>query len=202
MTDLEGLGGPPTSNLLRRLRQDHVNLQKLLFILERQIAALDRHERPDWDIVEGAIDYLLTYPDRCHHPTEDRILRHLQAKSPLAAAPFRGLDAEHREHAATLRRIAAATRHVLQDASIARQGYVGLLSGFVAALRNHIRKEEAGFFPAAERNLNTSDWAELEREGPDLINPLADDPVDRRFAALLRNLDSWDAADRFQHRAD
>jgi hypothetical protein len=26
--------------------------------------------------------------------------------------------------------------------------------------------------------------------------------VERRFAVLRRNLDSWDAADQFQHQAD
>ena len=190
------------SQMLRRLRQDHVNLQKLLFILERQIAALDRRERPDWDIIEGAIDYLLTYPDLRHHPMEDRILRRLQAKDSSAAAPFRDLDAQHREQSAALRRIAAATRQVLQDASMARQGYVALLSGFVAALRDRIRKEEAGFFPVAERSLDAGDWTELETEGPDIGDPLTGDPVERRFAVLRRNLDSWDAADQFQHQAD
>jgi hemerythrin-like domain-containing protein len=188
-------------NILKHLRQDHINMQKLLFILERQIAALDRRERPDWDIIEGAVEYLLTYPNLYHHPAEDRILWRLQAKSPLIAAPFRGLATEHREQAAVLRRIAAATRNVLQDASMARQGYVGLLSGFVAALRDHIRKEEAGFFPTAERNLDDSDWAELEKEEPDLTDPLAGGPVES-FAALRRNLDSWDADDQFQHQYD
>jgi len=91
------------SQMLRRLRQDHANLQKLLFILERQIGAFDRREGPDWDIIEGAIDYLLTYPDLRHHPTEDRILRRLQAKDPSVAAPFRDLDAGHREQSAALR---------------------------------------------------------------------------------------------------
>jgi len=190
------------SQMLRRLRQDHVNLQKLLFILERQIAALDRRERPDWDIIEGAIDYLLTYPDLRHHPMEDRILRCLQAKDPSAAAPFQDLDTQHREQSSALRRIAAATRHVLQDASMPRQGYVGLLSGFVAARRDHIRNGEAGFFPAAERSLSAADWTELEAEGPDISDPLTDDPVERRFGVLRRNLDAWDAADRFQHQAD
>jgi hemerythrin-like domain-containing protein len=190
------------SQMLQRLRQDHVNLQKLLLILERQIAALDRRERPDWDIIEGAIDYLLTYPDLHHHPTEDRILRRLQAKNPLAAEPFRNLDSEHREHAAALRRIAAATRHVLQDAWMAREAYVRLLSGFVATLRDHIRKEEAGFYPAAERSLDAADWAKLESETPNMVDPLAVDPVERRFAVLRRNLESWDIFDRSLHQAD
>jgi hemerythrin-like domain-containing protein len=123
-------------------------------------------------------------------------LRRLQAKSLLAAEPFRNLDAEHREHAAALRRIAAATRHVLLDSSMARESYVRLLAGFVATLRDHIRKEEAGFFPAAERSLDATDWAELESDTPIMTDPLSLDPVERRFAVLRRNLESWDTADR------
>ena len=85
---------------------------------------------------------------------------------------------------------------------MARQGYVGLLFDFVGGLRDHIRKEEAGFFQAAERSLDASDWAELEREEPDISDPLTGDLVERRFAVLRRNLDYWDATDRFQHQAD
>ena len=85
---------------------------------------------------------------------------------------------------------------------MARQGYVGLLFDFVVALRDHIRREEAGFFPAAERSLDATDWAELEREEPDISDPLTGDLVERRFAVLRRTLNSWDATDRFQHQAD
>jgi hemerythrin-like domain-containing protein len=190
------------SFILRRLRQDHANLQRLLVMLERQMAVLDRTERPDWDIVEGVVEYLLTYPDLRHHPLEDQILRRLQAKDPSAAEPFLGLYAEHREQSEALRRIAAATRQVLQDASMARQGYIGLLGSFVAALRDHIRKEEESFFPAAEQILDATDWTEVDRQVADLIDPLSGDQVERRFAALRRNLESWDIADRWQGQTD
>jgi hemerythrin-like domain-containing protein len=180
------------SNKLRRLRQDHTNLQKLLFILERQIAALDRHERPDWDIIEGAVEYLQTYPDLHHHPLEDRILRRLQAKHPAAAAPFQGLGTEHAAQRTGLQRIAAATRQVLQDASMPRQTYVELLANFAARLRDHMRMEEAAFFPAVARSLDAADWAALDSEAQDPPDPLASDPVELRFAALRKNLESWD----------
>jgi hemerythrin-like domain-containing protein len=190
------------SNKLRRLRQDHANLQKLLFILERQIAALDRRERPDWDIIEGAVEYLQTYPDLHHHPLEDRILRRLQAKDPAAAAPFQGLAAEHGAQRAALQRIAAATHQVLQDASMPRQTYIELLTDFAAKLRQHIRMEEEAFFPAAAQSLDGTDWAALDSEASDPPDPLAGDPVELRFAALRKNLESWDVADRYQHQAD
>src|SRR5262250_2873389 len=118
-----GDGRLPMSLILPRLRQDHANLQRLLVILNRQIAVLDRRERPDWDIIEGVVEYLLTYPDLRHHPLEDQMLRRLQAKDPSAAEPFLGLYAEHREQSQALRRIAAATQQVLQDASMAWQAY-------------------------------------------------------------------------------
>ena len=78
-----------------------------------------------------------------------------------------------------------------------RRDYIRLLSSFVAAQRDHIRKEEASFFPAAERILDASDWAEVESKVADLIDPLSADPVEHRFAALRRNLASWDTDDRW-----
>jgi hemerythrin-like domain-containing protein len=83
-----------------------------------------------------------------------------------------------------------------------RQTYVELLADFAAGLSDHMRMEEDAFFPAAARSLDAADWAELESEAPDLPDPLAADPVELRFVALRRNLESWDATDRYQHKAD
>src|SRR6516162_4323577 len=139
------------SKILRRLHEDHANLWRILAILEHQIAVMDRGDRPDLDIVQGSIEYFLTYPDLRHHPLENRVLMRLQAKDPGAAEPFTGLEAEHREQSETLRHIAAVTFQVLQDTAMARQGYVGMLRSFVIAQRDHVRREEESFFPAAER---------------------------------------------------
>ena len=129
------------SKILRRLHEDHANLLRVLAILERQIAVMDQGNRPDLDIVQGSIEYFLTYPDLRHHPLENRVLMRLQAKDPRAAEPFTGLDAEHREQSETLHRIAEATFQVLQDAAVTRQGYVGMLRSFVAAQRSFQRHQ-------------------------------------------------------------
>ena len=185
-------------DILQRLRQDHANLHRLLLMLETQIAVLGRGGSPDWDVVEGVIEYLLTYPDLRHHPLEDQILEHLQVKDVSAAEPFFGLYAEHREQAQELRRIAAATRQVRQDVRMAQRDYFDLLSSFVAAQRDHIRKEEATFFPSADRILDAADWAEVEKGLVDLVDPLFGDRVEHRFAALRKRLDHPDIAERTQ----
>ena len=190
------------SKILRRLYEDHANLLRVLAILERQIAVMDQGNRPDLDIVQGSIEYFLTYPDLRHHPLENRVLMRLQAKDPRAAEPFTGLDAEHREQSETLHRIAEVTFQVLQDAAVARQGYVGMLRSFVAAQRDHVRREEESFFPAAERILDEADWAKLDREVPAMLDPLFDDRMERRFGILRHELAFLDAADPMKRRVE
>jgi hemerythrin-like domain-containing protein len=181
--------------MLRRLHEDHANLLRLMAMLERQIDAIERTERPDWDIVQGVVDYLLTYPDLRHHPLEDRILARLEAKHPAEAQPFLELDVEHRELAARLRRIAAATSQLLQDTPMLKSEYLDLLRDFIATQRSHLHREEAGFLPMAKRLLDAADWQALDQAVPHLADPLGD-PTDRRFQALRYQLAAWDAADR------
>ncbi len=190
------------SEILRRLHDDHVNLLRVLAILERQIAVMDRGDRPDWAIVHGVIEYLLTYPDLHHHPLEDGILKRLQATNPSTAEAFSGLLAEHREQSDALRRIAAATPQLPPDASIAPQGYAGLLRSFLVAQRDHVRREEADFFPAAECLLDETDWAELDRQASAMADPLFGDRVEQGFRLLRRELAFLDAADRMVRRAE
>ncbi len=83
-------------------------MAKLLSALERQLAVFDQGESPDYDIVQGVIDYCLNYPDLYHHPKEDLVLERLQAVDPVAAAGIGDLAAEHQDLANLTRRFAAA----------------------------------------------------------------------------------------------
>jgi hemerythrin-like domain-containing protein len=183
------------SQTMRRLRQDHANHSSLLAALERQVAVVERDDRPDWDLLQRIVAYCLTYPDTHHHPLEDKVLARLQAKNPAAAAPFAMLSAEHRALSAELRKFAAATEQVLQDATLPRAWFAGLARNFVVAEREHMRLEEAGFFPDAERMLGPADWADLDRNADSLpSNPLFDRPTDREFTALLADIKASEAA--------
>ena len=71
--------------MLRRLRQEHASMARLLDVLERQIAVFRDGEDTDYDIIEAIAGYCLTYPDLCHHPKEDLVYRALRAIDPEAA---------------------------------------------------------------------------------------------------------------------
>lgn len=178
------------SEILGRLHQDHINCQRLLAILDRQIEVLDNDKTPDWDILQGVFQYFLTYPDTAHHPIENLIIKRLASKDPAAAEPFKGLEDEHRELSATLRHIAAVTQRLVP---VVRASYLDLLRSFVARQRDHVQREEAGFLPTAKRLLDARDWQQLESIAPKITNPLSD-PADGRFLALHHRLASSDGA--------
>jgi len=182
------------SETMRRLRQDHANLMRLLAALERQVAALERNEA-DWDIVQRIVEYCLAYPDLHHHPLEDQVLARLRGKDPAAAKPFIGLETEHRELAASLRRLAAAIEQVLQDAAVPREWLATLARKFLSSQRDHIRREEAEFYPAAERALGNADWTDLDGSISRLpADPLFERPTNRDYISLLNDIKSWEAA--------
>ena len=72
--------------IIELLHQEHRNIEKLLCVLERELSVFNRGDRPDYEVVLAVIDYFKDYPDSCHHPKEDIIVKKLKARDPIAAA--------------------------------------------------------------------------------------------------------------------
>lgn len=179
---------------IRLLRQEHANMAKLLDALERQIAVFDRGELPDYDIVEGVIDYCLAYPDLFHHPKEDLVYRRMQAREPAAAEAVGDLLSEHERLAALTRRLTEAVQNVLLEATVSRDAVDKVAREFLDAYRKHISMEEAAFFPAAIAALSEADWRELDAQAANLDDPLfGEAPADAgRFEKLRDDILAWD----------
>ena len=109
------------SYMIEVLRQEHCNIESLLRVLERELSVFERGDRPDYEVILGVINYFKDYPDSCHHPKEDLIIEKLKARDPRKAAAIGDLEAEHREGAKRLRRVALAVERVLSDQDLLRQ---------------------------------------------------------------------------------
>jgi hemerythrin-like domain-containing protein len=157
---------------------------------------MERGDNADWDIVQRVVEYCLAYPDLHHHPLEDQVLARLRNKDPAAATAFIGLTTEHRELSVSLRRVATATDQVLQDATVPRDWFISLFRKFLDVQRDHIRREESGFYPAAERVLGTADWADLDSSvSGHPGDPLFGAPTNREYLALLSDIMACEAAE-------
>ncbi len=184
------------SECMRLLREEHVNLSKLLDALEHQLKMFDEAASPDYDVMAGVLEYCRTYPDEFHHPLEDLVCRKLRERDPKAADAVGDLEGHHEKLEAATDRLAEVLNSILLELEVSRAGFDELMREFISGYRRHIQMEEEVFFPAAERALTAEDWAAIDAQ---IANP--EDPVfgaaeDERFADLRNYLLSLDSAPR------
>ncbi len=139
------------AEIIESLRQDHRAIEKLLLVLEHELGIFARGERPDYKVIQTAIDYFRNYPDSCHHPKEDVVFDALKARGPATAVRVGDLPAEHRDCADRLDRAARAVESVLADGEILRQTVDDLVRDFIEHERRHMAMEEQVFFPPRSR---------------------------------------------------
>jgi hemerythrin-like domain-containing protein len=174
------------------LRREHGNITKLLNALERQIAVFDRAGEPAYDIIDGVIDYLLSYPDLYHHPKEELVFAKLRERDPAAIETVGDLKLEHEQLASRAREFAAGVRTALERAAPPRGSLGQWTQNFIDLQMRHLEQEERVFFPAALKALTSEDWAELEAKMTDEDDPLFGGNVGERYKALHREILDWD----------
>ena len=149
------------AEIIESLRQDHRAIEKMLLVLEHELGIFSRGERPDYEVIQTAIDYFRNYPDSCHHPKEDVVFDALKGRDPATAVRVGDLPAEHRDCADRLDRAARAVESVLADGEILRQTVDDLVRDFIEHERRHMAMEERVFFPAALAVLREEDWTRV-----------------------------------------
>jgi hemerythrin-like domain-containing protein len=174
------------------LREEHRNIETLLLVLEQELTVFDRRQRPDYDIIRAAIEYLRDYPDRLHHPREDLIFAKIRERDPLAAAVIGDLDAEHRVGSKRLQRVADTIASILTEHDLLRETVHQAMHDFIDREREHIRMEERVLFPTALLVLQPQDWAEIEARLSDARDPLFAARAEAKFDALQRRILQWE----------
>lgn len=138
-------------------------------LIERMVAVLDdRRGRlvgsgwTDPDELDGAVDFIRTHADRCHHGKEEDILFRELALKPLDshhAIVMGGLVEEHVYGRATTARLAEANARLRRGDEEAAAVVAEALGDLVRFYPAHIEKEDKHFFIPAQEYLS-----EAERE--------------------------------------
>ena len=174
--------------IIEILHQEHRNLEKLLRVLEQELRVFDRGERPDYEVFGAVIEFFKKYPDSCHHPKEDIIYEKFKARYPDRAASISDLQAEHREGAVRLRRVAQAIETVLNDEEVLREDVDRIVRDFIDNERKHIALEDDVIFPALVNTLQARDWAEIALTLADRYGPPSEADFEEQFSTLRRNI--------------
>ena len=178
------------------IRSEHKSIARVLGILEREVvefATLDPANPVDYALMTSALDYLIDFADRIHHPKEDLLFVRLRRANPDVARDVGDLIESHEELAKRVRAFADALRAVMTEDVYPRAQFLKLARDFIAHQRLHLTMEENHFLPAAERVLDRAAWDQVEGQMTAGLDPLIGGPSSERFDALRRSIVSWEA---------
>jgi hemerythrin-like domain-containing protein len=175
------------SDTILLLQLEHRHANRLLGLIEQQV---ELGPECDLEVLGDIADYFLGYPELCHHPVEDSVLRHLQARDPKAAAGLEQLFEDHEFIAEIAQSFAKLVKDARHDATRLGKRFAEEANYFVEHYRQHMYSEELEFFPLAERTLGPDDWAQIEFDLFDRQDPLYDEATESRFRALREKIEA------------
>lgn len=170
--------------ILQLLQRDHRNISRLLRVLEAQLTAFEAAEPVDYDVVVDILDYCRAYPDRYHHPLEDRVLETLRARDSEAAARVGDLAEQHAALAAETDAALTLFLDAQSGKQVSREDLIRTARSFLSHYQQHIAAEDGYFFPAAEKALQEQDWRDLENAWDGPSDPVFGDREEEHYRRL------------------
>ncbi len=173
---------------LEELHQDHLNLAKVLRLLERLLEEVRAGEHIDLNGLGEIVDYVESYPDLFHHRCEDVIfsayLEHYEGSREL----FERLQAEHVQLTQKTREIRGHIQQWRQDSPVPRDRIADAIADYLRLQWEHMDLEEESAFGVLDRELTEEDWENIEASAPKSTDPLFGDLMRRRFKYILDQL--------------
>ena len=178
---------------LKNLQRDHVNMVKLLALLEQQIRVIEAGGEPDYTLMSEILDYSVYYSELYHHRKEDVIYKKLMELDPGTAATVGELIKQHKE----LEKITIDFMRLLQDITLGeqlpREQVEKLGRNYIDYSRRHLNMEESEIFPHIVKCLRYIDWVAIEREIPGADDPLFGEDVREDYQMLYERIINYSA---------
>ena len=164
------------NNAILTIRDEHRSISAVLHAL-KQLAkdAEDSSVEPRFAVFRAMIYYIDQFPERLHHPKEEKYLfARLEQRSPEAKALIEDLRAEHIMGAQLIRDLEQALVGLEVGWSGGARAFSAAVDAYAEFHWNHMRKEEKQLLPLAERSLTEQDWREIDAGFSGNEDPIAD----------------------------
>ncbi|OGB23628.1 MAG: hypothetical protein A3I66_24250 [Burkholderiales bacterium RIFCSPLOWO2_02_FULL_57_36] len=174
-------------NATRIIQDEHENLSAVVHGMRYFIRAIDQGKKaPDPRVFHAMLFYLDGYPERVHHPKEDRYLfarlRHRTSELDITLAE---LEFQHAQGAGLVRGIQhALARFELAGAS-AFPPLRKLVEEYALFQIAHMRLEEDIVLTGAARFLTQEDWIAIDAGFSGIHDPLTGALIKNDFAKLF-----------------
>jgi hemerythrin-like domain-containing protein len=178
---------PP--RVLSFLQEEHRYMVDLLDVLEQAIERSDLRSESAHYLAQDVLNYMSSYPDAVHHPTEDVLFRHLgdalPAVRPLVRKQLREHELIEAESYRLLGQLDEAVKSADRDV---REAFRQKVHVYGKRVRAHMRREEEELFPSAATVLGAAEWSEIESLLEAAEDPLHGQRVGDRFRLLYEFL--------------
>jgi hemerythrin-like domain-containing protein len=141
------------------LRHEHVIISVMVKTLEEALADYDAGRITRICDMPKAANFFLRFADYLHHAKEERVLfPAVLALDPSMEDTITRLVSDHARFRIALQR--------LREAEVAGDGdtYLEVVRGYVAHIRDHMKREDTILFPAADAALTAEEQRELAEE--------------------------------------
>lgn len=176
------------TRILAELREDHRNIAQLLDLIEAQLAAVDRGQTPDLELLHDIMQYMIIYSDAIHHPREDLLYREMRDYDEKLAD---GLDLVETDHQA-IAELSLALRNdiaaMMSGVEIRRERVLQDTNDYVRKLRKHMAWEEEDLFRRAD-SMAGDDNRSVDLSSLSHTDPVFGEVTHSVFENLRRHLE-------------
>jgi len=133
-----------------------------------------RRASPDFGLLRAMVHYIDAFPERLHHPKEDRYLfPRLRERTHEADEALDRLEAQHAQGARLTRDLETSIERYASGGAAAFEPFARLAEEYARFYWNHMREEEEQVLPVALRVLTSADWREIDAAFAQNEDPLA-----------------------------
>jgi hemerythrin-like domain-containing protein len=176
------------NRLLERLDLEHRRLARLLDLFDKLLDMFHSGEEPDYELMCEMLEYMESYSDQVHHPTEDLIFLRVLERGGEQPPVLYTLMQQHKLLVDLNRRFRHSLEGVVHEEVLRRDAVESQGRELVETLRRHMALEDDEAFPFVRGQLSAADWEELTQAAPKVNDPLFGTPDPARFRSLYQTL--------------
>ena len=180
------------------IHRDHGNINRVLSVMMETVDELGggAEEEDKLTLLYSAIYYMRLYPDRCHHPKEEKYLfAALDRRCAEARDLIRDLEAEHAEGGRLIAKLDAALKGY--DRTRWNLGQLrDAVHDYVAFQRSHMALEESELLPLARQTLAREEWGDLARAFTADSDPMFSENIETGYRALFDRITRGQGSER------
>jgi hemerythrin-like domain-containing protein len=149
---------------MRTLMDEHQSLAAIIHAIRHMIGEIGAGRlQPDFKLLEAMVHYLDAYPEKRHHPKEDRFLfEPLKARTEEGADVLARLEREHAEADSRIKVLEDALGRYVAGAPDGFETFKTAFDAYAEFYRNHMMTEEREVLPLLIKHFTAEDWAHAD----------------------------------------